>query len=119
MWQLNEPEMKALLTAASKLTPLSSKQKKRCPYMPDYITKLKGQLNLQDPLDAAAFACLAMCFYATGHVGEFTVMWLDSFDPTRHVTLANLKQDRDRLHVTVLHLPFTKASPEGKDVSWA
>jgi hypothetical protein len=82
---------------------------------------MKGQLNLQDPLNAAAFACLATCFYATGHVGEFTVMWLNSFDPTRHATLANLKQGRDRngLHVTVLHLPFTKASPEGEDVSWA
>lgn len=48
--------------------------------MLDYMTKLKGQLNLQDPLDATTFACLTTCFYAAGHVGEFTVMWLNGFE---------------------------------------
>jgi hypothetical protein len=120
-WQLNEPEIKALLTAASKLTPPSSRRKKRRPYTLDYMTKLKGQLNLQDPLSAATFACLTTCFYAAGRVGEFTVKRLDGFDPTKHVTPANLRQEEDRngLQVTVLHLPFTKASSEGEDVSWA
>ncbi|KAF8223695.1 hypothetical protein L208DRAFT_1426004 [Tricholoma matsutake] len=91
----------ALLMVASKLTLSSSKQKKHLP----------GQLNLQDPLDATTFACLTTCFYAAGHVGEFTVMWLN----------ANLRQEKDDngLYVTVLHLPFTKASSEGEDVSWA
>jgi hypothetical protein len=41
MWQLNEPEMKALLAAASKLTPPLLKQKKHCPYTPSYMMTLK------------------------------------------------------------------------------
>jgi hypothetical protein len=120
-WQLNEPETMALLTAASKLTPPSSKRKKRCPYTLDYMIKLKGQLDLQNPLDAATFACLTTCFYAVGRVGEFTVTRLTGFDPTKHVTPANLRQEKDRngLQVTVLHLPSTKTSSEGEDVSWA
>ena len=46
---------------------------------------------------------------------------LDSFNPTKHVTPANIREERDRsgLHVTVLHLPCTKASPGGEDVTWA
>jgi hypothetical protein len=85
------------------------------------MTKLKGQLSLQSPLDAATFACLTTCFYTAGRVGEFTVTRLDGFDAARHPTPANLRQEVDRngLQVTVLHLPFTKASPEGEDVSWA
>jgi hypothetical protein len=120
-WQINEPEIKALLTAASKLTPASSKRKKRRPYTPDYMAKLKGQLNLQDPLDAAVFACLTTCFYAAGRVGEFTTKRLDGFDPAKHVTPANLREEEDRngLRVTVLHLPSTKTSSEGEDVTWA
>jgi len=121
MWLLKEPETKALLMAASKLTPPSSKRKKRCPYTLEYMTKLKGQLNLQDPLNAATFACLTTCFYATGHVGEFTVKQLDHFDHTKHATLAHLRQEKDRngLQVTVLHIPVTKSASEGEDVSWA
>jgi hypothetical protein len=120
-WQLKDPETETLLTAAAKLTPSASKRKKRRPYTPDYITKLKDQLNLQDPFDAAVFACLATCFYAAGRVGEFTMKRLDGFDPTKHVTPANIREERDRsgLHVTVLHLPCTKASPGGEDVTWA
>src|ERR1700733_10600688 len=85
------------------------------------MTKLKGQLNLQDPLDAVTFACLTTCFYAAGHVSEFTVKRLDHFDRTKHATPANLRQEKDHngLQVTVLHLPFTKAAPEGEDISWA
>lgn len=39
----------------------------------------------------------------------------------KHITPANLRQEKDDngLYVTVLHLPFTKASSEGEDVSWA
>ena len=85
------------------------------------MKKLKGQLNLQDPLDAATFACLTTCFYHTGRVGEFTVKRLDLFDPTKHATPAHLRQEKDHngLQVTVLHILVTKAAPEGEDISWA
>ncbi|KAH8976763.1 hypothetical protein EDB86DRAFT_2766097, partial [Lactarius hatsudake] len=77
---------------------------------------------LDEPLDAAVFACLATCFYASARLGEFTVPTLSSFRPNAHVTTRNLSYDQDRggLGVTVLHLPFTKAAGnEGEDVYWA
>ena len=52
-------------------------------------------MNLDVPLDAAVFACLTTCFYAAGRVGEFTVTRLDGFDPAKHVTPANLKDEKD------------------------
>jgi site-specific recombinase XerD len=120
-WLHNDPEIEALLKAATRLTPPSSKRKKRWPYTPDFMAKLKAHLNLQDPFDAATFACLTICFYSAGRVGEFTVTRLNDFDPTRHVTLKNLRgeEDRNGFRVTVLHLPRTKTSSEGEDVTWA
>ena len=120
-WQLNDPEVELLLKGANKLTPSTSKRKKRRPYTIDYMAKLKQKMNLDVPLDAAVFACLTTCFYAAGRVGEFTVTRLDGFDPAKHVTPTNLKNEKDRngLQVTVLHLPCAKSSREGEDVSWA
>lgn len=121
-WQLNKNEMDAMLRAAEKLTPASSKRKKRCPYTPDFIVALKQQMNLEEPLDAAVFACLTTCFYATARLGELTVRTLQTFDPNTHITTQNLAHDQDRngLKVTVLHLPQTKmAGIEGEDVYWA
>ena len=121
-WQLEKREMDAMLRAADKLTPASSKRKKRQPYTPNFIAAVKRQLNLNDPTDAAVFACLTTCFYASARLGEFTVRTLESFNPSAHVTTRNLsyEQDRNGIKVTVLHLPRTKmASTEGEDVYWA
>lgn len=67
------------------------------------------------------FACLTTCFYAAGRVGEFTVKRLDVFDARKHITPANIREEVDRngLQVTVLHIPCTKTSPDGKEVSLA
>lgn len=121
-WHLEKGEMDTILRAADKLTPSASKKKKRQPYTPDFITALRGQMNLEEPLDAAVFACLTTCFYASARLGEFTVRTLQSFNPSAHVTLQNLSYDQDRsgLKVTVLHLPKTKmGGNEGEDVYWA
>jgi hypothetical protein len=121
-WHLEKGEMDTMLRAADKLTPSASKKKKRQPYTPNFITSLKGQMNLEEPLDAAVFACLTSCFYASARLGEFTVRTLQSFNPNAHVTLQNLSHDQDRngLKVTVLHLPKTKTGGnEGEDVYWA
>ena len=121
-WQLNKIEMDTMLRAAEKLTPASSKRKKRRPYTPGFIVALKQQMNLEEPLDAAIFACLTTCFYATARLGEFTVRTLQTFDPNTHITTQNLAHDQDRngLNVTMLHLPRTKmAGNEGEDVYWA
>ena len=111
-----------MLCTMEKLTPQTSKSKQRHPYTPNFIGALSHHLDLTNPLDAAVYACLTACFYASAHLGEFTVRWLDGFDPKKHVTCRCLLQDQDcnRLKVSVLHLPSTKmAQMEGKDVFWA
>ena len=121
-WHLNDTEMAAVLKGADKMAPASSKRKKCRPYTIQFITTIRAQLNLEDPLDAAVFACLTTCFYAVARVGEFTVPRLDAFDPDRHVTTANLCKDANRngVEVMVLHIPQTKVAPtEGEDVFWA
>jgi hypothetical protein len=122
LWALEKKEMDTMLRAADKLTPSTSKRKEHLPYTPDFITAVKQQLSLVEPLDAAVFACLTTCFYASARLSEFTVRTLGSFTPTTHVTTQNLSynQDRNGFKVTVLHLPTTKsAGNEGEDVYWA
>jgi hypothetical protein len=43
------------------------------------------------------------------------------FNPKKHISPTNLREEEDRngLKVTVLHIPHTKSSSEGEDVSWA
>lgn len=90
LWAMNKDELKTMLKAAEKLTPESLQRMKCCPYMPKFITAVKHKLDLDTPLDAAVFACLTTCFYTTACLGEFTVCWLDAFNPTLHITPANL-----------------------------
>jgi hypothetical protein len=120
-WDMNDNEIKTILKATEKLTPASSKRKKRRPYTPDFITAVKHQLDLNTPLDAAVFACLTTCFYAAARLGEFTIRRLDAFNPSLHVTPANLSNSSNREgdQVTVLHLPRTKSNAQGEDVYWA
>ena len=121
-WVLEKVEMDTMLRAADKLTPSTSKRAKRRPYTPEFISAIRRQLDLNKPLDAAVFACLTTCFYASVRLGEFTVRTLSSFDPNVHITTRHLSYDQDRnnLKVTVLHLPRMKsAGNEGEDVYWA
>ncbi|KII88827.1 hypothetical protein PLICRDRAFT_110129, partial [Plicaturopsis crispa FD-325 SS-3] len=121
-WRLNELEMEALLKAAQAVTPETSKMKKRLPYTIEYITSIRSQLDLDDPVDAAVFACLTTTFYATARVGEFTVQRLEAFDAKIHVKPSDVSVQRywNSLSVTNFHLPRTKASQaEGEDVFWS
>jgi hypothetical protein len=120
-WAMNDDELKTILKAAEKLTPASSKKKKRLPFTPDFISAIRRNLLLSSPLDAAVFACLTTCFYAAARLGEFTIRRLDAFDPALHITPANLSVacSRGGDRVTVLHIPRTKSNPQGEDVFWA
>ena len=114
-----------MLGAVDKLTPALSKKKKRqpyTPYTPEFIAMVQAHLDLEKPLDAAVYACLTTCFYASARLGEFTTRTLVSFRPSTHVTPQHLSYDQDRngLKVMVLHLPRTKVvGNEGEDVYWA
>ena len=120
-WRPNETEMETLLKAAANVAPETSKRKKRRPYTIDFITKLKENMNMEEPLDAAVFACLTTCFYAMGRVGEFTTPRLNAFNASIHITRKNLKWDRDRngLPATELFIPRTKSAPLGETVQWS
>ena len=121
-WTLEKSEMETMLRAANKLTPAGSRKKKCCPYTPGFILAVRAHLDLEKPIDAAVFACLTTCFYASARLGEFTARTLSAFNPNTHVTLQHLSynQDRNGLKVTVLHIPKMKAAGnEGEDVYWA
>ena len=121
-WKLNSMELEALMKGSDCLAPDSSRRKKHLPYTPKFMTAIRSKLHVGLPFDAAVWACLTTCFYAAAHVGEFTVPWLSSFNPSLHVTTSNLQVERNQnnLEVTVLHIPHTKAAPvEGEDVYWS
>ena len=80
-WKINKPKLEVLLKAAKKLTPMSSRRQKRHPYTVNFMLAIWNNMDLSSPLGASVFACLATCFFATGHVGEFTVQRLDGFNP--------------------------------------
>ena len=48
-WQMEVAELEALLRAAEKATPVSSRKKKRVPYTPDFILAVKRHLQLDKP----------------------------------------------------------------------
>jgi hypothetical protein len=60
--------MDTMLRAADKLTPNVAKKKRRQPYTADFIVAVRQQLDLEVPLDAAVFACLTTCFYASARL---------------------------------------------------
>ena len=114
--------MEALLKGAAKLAPDSSKRKPRQPYTPYFIAKVGKKLDLRLPFNAAIYTCLSVSFYSIAWVSEVTVLWLNAFDPTKHVMPANLQtsSNQDGAEVAVLHIPHTKAAPlEGKDIYWS
>jgi hypothetical protein len=120
-WSMNENEMEALLKGAEKTAPESSKRKKRTPYTPDFISALKNQLNSSKPLDCAVYAGLTTIFYTAARVGEFMVPTIKAFDPTCHVKPSDMRTETDRngLHTKVFHIPRTKTSIHGEEVSWS
>jgi hypothetical protein len=114
-------ELEALLRAAEKTTPATSKKKKRVPYTPAFLLAIRGQLQLDKPRDAAIYSCLTTAFYATARLGEFTVPNLRAFDPNAHVKPSDIRIEHNQngLRSTVFHIPRTKTSPHGEDVSWS
>ena len=94
-WILDPITLKATIEGAARLAPPSSKRPQRNPFTPDIIALFKSQLNLEDPLDAAVFACITVCFWGVARVGEFTVPSINAFDPTKHITRAGLTQITD------------------------
>ena len=70
--------------------------------------------------DAAVYSCLMTPFYTAGCLGEFMVPNLSAFDREMHVKLPDVRieYDHNSLSLTIFHIPKTKASMHGEDVSW-
>lgn len=121
-WDINPAELKTVLEGAGRLTPPSSKRAAREPFTPDTLMLLKTSLNLEEPLHAAVFACVTMCFWSVARLGELTVPNIQSFDAQKHITRANVSQvtDRDGKQVTKFFIPFTKtAGANGESIQCA
>ena len=121
-WQGQDIELKALYKATHSLASASSKKSPQEPWTKNFIIKIHSQLNLNDPIDAAVYACLTTSFYSTSQLGEFTQKKLKDFDARVHISPRNVHQDIDRhgYECVVFHLPSTKlAQHKGEDVSWA
>jgi len=120
-WYMNKDELDHLLKSASGLAPPSSKKAKREPVLITHIEKIKQQLDLSKPLDAAVYACLTTAFWTTARIGEFTVPKLDAFQPQLHIKRSdvNVVTDQNSLRQTEFFLPRTKSAPTGESVSWA
>ena len=119
-WALERREMDTMLWA-DKLTPSTSRKKKRLLYTPSFISAIWQHLNLEDPLDTAVFTYLTTCFYALAHLGKFMVLYPRElqlqcpYNPPQ----PSYDQDWNNLKVTVLHLLRIKAvGSQGKDVYW-
>ncbi|KAG2746292.1 hypothetical protein P692DRAFT_20739532 [Suillus brevipes Sb2] len=121
-WIINAKELKATLDGATTLAPDSSKQPKRIPFTVNILSSIHTAINPEDHRDAAIFACLTTTFYAVARLGEFTVPAINAFNPSKHITCANVSKafDRNGLPVTKFHIPSTKTSPiNGEDAFWA
>ncbi|KIJ60266.1 hypothetical protein HYDPIDRAFT_177475 [Hydnomerulius pinastri MD-312] len=64
-------------------------------------------MDLNNPRDAAIFACIVVTFYCVARLGEFTVSAITKFNPAEHITNANF------------HLPRTKCAPDREDTQCA
>ncbi|CAA7270000.1 unnamed protein product [Cyclocybe aegerita] len=117
-WKMVDPELEALLKAAEKATPPTSKRKRT----QKISWLLRGQLDLSTPLHAAVYACLTTTFWSAARVGEFTVKNLTSFDANKHVKPSNVTTttDQNGFETTEFFIPSTKSEPtNGETVSWS
>ncbi|OCH89663.1 DNA breaking-rejoining enzyme [Obba rivulosa] len=120
-WDINEDEMATILRAAEREAPPSARRKKRLPYTEEFLTRIREHLDLESPLDAAAWACVTTGFYSLARVGELTTRTLTCFDPNIHVKRCDrrIEADRNGLEQTIFFIPRTKCAPNGEDIYWA
>ncbi|KAF5386972.1 hypothetical protein D9615_001776 [Tricholomella constricta] len=120
-WAASKAEIQAALTGGKARAPASSKNPKRDLFTTDLIERLRTQLDLTAPLDAAVFACLTVAFWSTARLGEFVLGNLTSFVAAEHVKRSDVRSTTDRADnpVTVIFVPKTKCSATGEDLYYA
>ena len=117
-WLVEPNELKLTLQGTTRLAPHASKCPKCPPMTINNIKAIRAFLNLDDPCDAAIYACMVVVFYSVAQLGKFTVTAITKFDATKHVTCRNVSflEDQRGLPVIKFALPSTKCAPDGEDV---
>ena len=122
-WEINTVELQTLFASAAKNQPPKSEKAQKPPCTIEDLVAIRDNLNLDNPFDAAVFACLTTTFWAAARLGEFTVKRLDNFNPEHHAKRSNLDMDVTDRHgneVTTIFIPWTKASKsQGEELNWA
>lgn len=120
-WKISEAEYRALLEGAARLAPSSSKRPKRNPFTLEILERFHLCMDLNDPRDAAIFACLVCSFFSIARLGEFTVPAIAKFNPSLHITRHNVDftQNHKNLPVIKFFLPTTKTAQGGESVHCA
>ncbi|KAI0631347.1 DNA breaking-rejoining enzyme [Trametes polyzona] len=115
------PRIKAAISGAAQLAPESSRRSKREPITTETLERIKGALDINKALDAAVWACACVAFFSLARLGELTVKNQKAFQATANPTRNSIREEehRDGSRVTVIHIPRTKASPGGEDISFA
>lgn len=117
-WKISDAEYKALLEGAARLAPASSKRPKRAPFTLDVLERFHLLMDLNDPRDAAIFACLVCSFFSIARLGEFTVQAISKFDPAMHITRLHVESttNHEGLPVIKFKLPRTKTASNGEEI---
>ena len=123
-WRIDDAQLKTLLPAGRKMSPVESKEKEKEPWPVGHLAKICDLLNPNGPKDAAVHACLTTAFLGTARLGKVTtVPRLDAFDPKIHVKVSDVQhgvKDRNDLEETDIFIPWTKSAREkGEKIFWA
>ena len=78
------------------------------------IKAIRAFLNLDDPCDAAIYACMVVVFYSVAQLGKFTVTAIIRFDTAKHVTCRNVSFLEDQRHLFAWKHPKNGLRPLSK-----
>jgi hypothetical protein len=121
-WNIHQDELCLTLQGAARLAPRNSICAKRPPVTIDDLKIIRANLNMNDPGDAAVYACTVITFYCIPRLGEFTVPNVrEKFEPMKYISRRDIfmLKDKDGLPVIKFRIPVTKCDPSGEDVQCA
>ncbi|EIW59637.1 uncharacterized protein TRAVEDRAFT_36956 [Trametes versicolor FP-101664 SS1] len=111
----------AALTGAGQLAPPSSTRPKHDPITINLLMQIEVLLNISQTEDATIWVCACVAFFSLAQLGELTVKTQKSYKASEHPSRqsVHIVKHRDGSIVHSIHLPITKTSPKGKDISFA